>query len=149
MPQSLSFAIAATHLRVIRLGLTRSVHQQKEQIVRSILLAALTASMPGLAMAEVIKSTGVSVPTDSGATYKIVVQDLGYGRSALVVISQRIGSSGTSFAIREVNCDAGTFRYMGEGDTLEQAMNSVDDTATMSPLVDGSISDYIVRAACS
>lgn len=105
--------------------------------------------MPALAMAEVIKSTGVSVPTDPGATYKIVVQDLGYGRSALVVISQRIGSSGTSFAVREVNCDASTFRYMGEGDTLEEAMNSVDDTATMSPLVDGSISDYIVRAACS
>lgn len=117
--------------------------------MRSFLFSAVAALIATTASAEVVKSTSVSVPSDSGASYKIVVQDVGYGKSALIVISQRIGSSGTSFAIREVNCDAGTFRYMGEGDTLDQAMNSVDDTAQMSPLVDGSISDYIVRAACS
>ena len=65
------------------------------------------------------------------------------------MISERIGPSGTSYAIREVNCEANTFRYMGEGDTLEEATNNVDDSATMSPLVDGSISDYIVKAACN
>lgn len=131
------------------LALASTVDQHKEKIVRHILLAALAAAISTTAEAEVIKSTSVSIPTDSGASYKIVVQDVGYGKSALVVISQRIGSSGTSFAIREVNCEASTFRYMGEGDTLDEAMNSVDDTAPMSPLVDGSISDYIVRAACS
>ena len=117
--------------------------------MRSILVTALAALMPIAAVAEVIKSTSVPVPTDSKASYKIVVQDVGYGKSALIVISQRIGPSGESFAIREVNCEASTFRYMGEGDTLDEAMNSVDDTAAMSSLVDGSISDYIVRAACS
>lgn len=90
----------------------------------------------------------VRVPTDRRANYSIIVQDVGHGRSALMVISRRIGPSGTSFAIREVNCVDQTFRYMADGDSLDEALENIDDTQRMSDLVTGSISYYIVQAAC-
>ena len=40
------------------------------------------------------------------------------------------------------------FRYLGEGDTLEEARRPAPNPGRMSPLVDGSISDRIVRFAC-
>lgn len=114
-------------------------------VVKILLLASIASSFlaTGAFSAE-----SVNVPSDSSANYGIVVRDVGFGREALIVISKRDGSSGTSYSIREVNCNNQTFRYMGEGDTLEEAMDSLDDKSKMSPLVEGSISYYIVRAAC-
>lgn len=116
--------------------------------MQRFILSALAALLPATAIAEIIKTTSVPVPTDSKARYTIVIEDVGHGKSALAVISKREGPSGTSFAIREVNCITHTFRYLGEGDTLEEAMDNLNDRAKMSALVDGSISDYISRAAC-
>lgn len=90
----------------------------------------------------------VDVPSDPTAVYAITVKDVGKGDDALLIISKRDGTSGTSYALREVNCVNQTFRYMGEGDTLEDALNNVHDKDKMSGLVAGSISFHIVQAAC-
>ena len=89
----------------------------------------------------------VSVPSDANARYKIAIL-AGFERSALAVVSQRQGPSGTSYAIREVNCINQTFRYMGEGNTLQDAMANIRDTDRMAALVTGSISYHIAQAAC-
>ena len=92
----------------------------------------------------------VSVPSDS-ASYGIVVKDVGFGKEALMVISQRVGKSGTSFAVREVNCYNSTFRYVGESNiSASDAMASAAtyNAGSMSPLTKGSISYYISNKAC-
>ena len=88
----------------------------------------------------------VNIPSDPSADYAIVVQD--YGEGTKSVVTKRDGQSGTSYSIREVNCLFKTFRYMGEGDTLEDAISNLDDTQSMSPVTNGSISYYILKAAC-
>lgn len=88
----------------------------------------------------------VNVPSDPGVNYAIVVQDYGGGTKS--VVTKRDSKSGTSYSIREVNCNSETFRYMGEGDTLEEAISNLDDTQSMSPVTNGSISYYILKAAC-
>ena len=88
----------------------------------------------------------VNVPSDPGVNYAIVVKD--YGRGTKSVVTKRDGKSGTSYSIREVNCNSETSRYMGEGDTLEEAISNLDDTKSMSLVTSGSISYYILKAAC-
>ena len=90
----------------------------------------------------------VSVPTDAKASYVMKIIDVGLGKNTLAVLTRRVGSSGTSWAIREVNCSSQKFRYMGEGDTLDEVIASIDDRGKMSGLVTGSISYHIVQAAC-
>ena len=88
----------------------------------------------------------VNVPSDPGVNYAIVVKDYGGGTKS--VVTKRDSKSSTSYSIREVNCNSKTFRYMGEGDTLEEAISNLDDTKSMSPVTNGSISYYILKAAC-
>ena len=88
----------------------------------------------------------VNVPSDPGVNYSIVVKDYGGGTKS--VVTKRDSKSSTSYSIREVNCNSKTFRYMGEGDTLEKAISNLDDTKSMSPVTNGSISYYILKAAC-
>ena len=113
--------------------------------MKFITLAAAFSIFASGAYAQEFKT--VSVPSDPNARYKIAVL-AGFDRSALSVVSQRQGPSGTSFAIREVNCINQTFRYMGEGDTLQDAMANIRDTDRMAALFTGSISYHIVQAAC-
>jgi len=88
----------------------------------------------------------VNVPSDPGVNYAIVVKDYGGGTKS--VVTKRDGKSGTSYSIREVNCNSKTSRYMGEGDTLEEAISNLDDTKSVSLVTSGSISYYILKAAC-
>lgn len=112
--------------------------------LRPALGVALILSTSSSALAE-----RVLVPSDPKATYDIEVMDVGQGKSALVVVGRRVGPSGTSFTAREVNCVNATFRYMGEGDTFDELKANINDRAPMAPLVEGSISYYIVQAACN
>lgn len=88
----------------------------------------------------------ISVPTDASARYYLLKRS---GTSTRpILVTKRVGSSGTSYSRREFDCAAHTFRYLGDGDSIEE-MNASTPDAEMSPLVDGSISDYIGRVACS
>ena len=105
----------------------------------------LTALALTVVATSVQAATPVEVPSDPKASYAIVVKNI---NGAKAVITQRKGPSGTSFSIREINCLNNTFRYMGEGDSIKEMIANVHDRDPMSRLVRGSISYYIVKAAC-
>ncbi|MDN4592138.1 hypothetical protein DBA29_27025 [Xenophilus aerolatus] len=91
------------------------------------------------------KDSTLSVPSDSRATYDLV--ELRKAGTKRTVVTKRVGPSGTSFAIREIDCKAQTFRYLGEGDTLAEAKRN-KKSESMSPLSQGSISYHVALAAC-
>jgi hypothetical protein len=64
------------------------------------------------------------------------------------VVSRRDGSSGTSYARREVDCKSNSTRYLGEGDTYAQALETSSTLDPMSRAVEGSISSEIAIQAC-
>jgi hypothetical protein len=89
----------------------------------------------------------ISVPSDSGAQYKLISWNaLPNGNREAVTF--RHGPSGDSYARREIDCSAMTFRYLGEGTTLSEA--SVDHAdASMGALTPESISTYVAEHVCS
>jgi hypothetical protein len=89
----------------------------------------------------------ISVPSDPGAAYRL----LRWSRlpnGHLEALSRRDGPSGTSFARREIDCGAMKFRYLGEGDTLEQALADSPNPGDMSELTPESISTYVSEFVC-
>lgn len=89
----------------------------------------------------------IDVPSDPGVGYRLL--DVSPGKNGnLIAISRREGKSGVSYARREIDCTAMTFRYLGEGDTLEQAKADSPNPGDMGVLTDGSISDVISKYAC-
>jgi hypothetical protein len=87
----------------------------------------------------------ISVPTDSSAKYYLLEKSEANGR--VTAVTKRIGSSGTTYSKRLVDCSKKTFMYLGDGSTLEEMRNSKPDKK-MSALVPGSISGYVASAAC-
>lgn len=95
-----------------------------------------------------MQGEAVSVPTDPGATYRLLEwRKLPNGhREAL---TRRDGPSGTSFARREIDCQAMQFRYLGEGDTIEEArLDRPEPPGPMGDLTEGSISTYVSEFVC-
>lgn len=67
----------------------------------------------------------------------------------LGVVSQRDGASGRSFARREIDCSAYTYRYLGEGDTETEAAADNPNMGDMSELTGTSASSDVANAACA
>jgi hypothetical protein len=89
----------------------------------------------------------ISAPSDPGASYRILkIKKRGNGN--LEVLSRRDGPSGTSFARREINCKAYTYRYLGEGDTRADAEKNGSSPSSMSELTGTSASADVANAAC-
>ncbi|MFA0999199.1 MULTISPECIES: hypothetical protein [Pseudomonas syringae group] len=63
------------------------------------------------------------------------------------ITTKRVGPSGTGYSQRLVNCSAGTFKYLGDGETLTE-MKASKHGGSMAPLTQGSISYYVAEAAC-
>lgn len=87
----------------------------------------------------------VTIPSDSSATYT-VLQKEAVG-NFMTIVTKRDGKSGVSYSKRMYSCDNNTVKYLGTGDTLEQMDNSPPDES-LSPIVPGSIADYIGKEAC-
>ena len=82
----------------------------------------------------------------AGATYySLSVDKLPNGHAR--ILSRRNGPSGISYALREYDCPAGRFRYLGEGGTSEEAM-AAGREGKYSELVDGSSSYHAGLEAC-
>ena len=88
----------------------------------------------------------INVPTDTKASYELVTKQQIKGN--LLVITKRVGPSGTSFTAREINCQNSTFRYLSEGDSMAELKSNVRDTDRMAPLTRGSISTYVAFHTC-
>jgi len=68
------------------------------------------------------------VPSDPNADY-FLLEALPLGNN-LSVVTRRIGPSGESFSKREIDCKTTKFRYLGDGDTIEQ-MNAPYNVESM------------------
>jgi hypothetical protein len=90
----------------------------------------------------------IAAPSDPGAQYRILAIRR-MRRGHLDVLSRRDGRSGTSFARREIDCDARTFRYLGEGDTREEAAQDGPNPGPMTEITGTSASSDVLRAACA
>jgi hypothetical protein len=88
----------------------------------------------------------ISIPSDSRALY--VVLEKGGRGDERIIVTKRVGSSGTSYSRRVYNCRENTVKYLGTGDTLA-AMNSSSPDPRMGPIVEGSIAYYVGRYACN
>lgn len=64
-------------------------------------------------------------------------------------VTRRDGPSGTSFARREIDCRTRLFRYLGEGDALDDALKDSKNIGEMTDLVSGSIADVTVTVTCA
>ena len=109
----------------------------------ALIMATLVVCYPAIAQP-------ISVLSDSRAKYTAL--DVKAKDKGLVeILTRREGPSGTSFARREIDCANARFRYLGQGDTREQAMQAMQANMvdTMGPLTDGSISTYVAAFACA
>lgn len=98
---------------------------------------------------EQTRGTEIQVPSDMRARYWMV-EGQRVTATILQIITRRDGPSGRSFAFRQIDCDKREFRYLGEGDTLEEAKVGKNFVATgMESLVPQSISTYIADFACA
>ena len=89
----------------------------------------------------------IAAPSDPGASYRILnIDPIGSGN--LEVLSRRDGPSGTSFARREIDCNSYTYRYLGEGDTREEAAIDGPNIGAMTELTGTSASSDVANAAC-
>lgn len=90
----------------------------------------------------------INVVSDPGVTYHLL-ESSKMPNGNLEIVTRRDGPSGTSFARREVDCDAMTFRYLGEGDSLAEAQRDSPNIGEMSEAMSTSISGEVSRFACS
>ncbi len=110
--------------------------------MRLLLFACLAVVAPAAVQAQPI-----SIPSDSRAEYT-ALQITPKPNGLVEILSQRVGPSGTSFAMREVNCRTNQARYIGEGDTRAAAMRRKNPPWEMGPLFEGSISWHVSQFAC-
>lgn len=88
----------------------------------------------------------LAISSDAGAQYFVL--EAGGSPDYPTLITVRVGPSGNSYAKRLFDCRAATWKYLGDGETLE-AMNRSQPDAYMARLVDESIAWYQWRYACS
>lgn len=112
--------------------------------MRNVILGAAFVTI-GIATAAPVNAR-IDVPSDAGANYTML--DRTIRGATRIVITQRDGRSGTSYAKREIDCNRGTFRYLAEGDTLQELIRSNTKPGAMAQLTTGSISYWVVQAAC-
>ncbi len=94
-----------------------------------------------------ISGTPIDVPSDPKAHYRLLrwsKMENG-NREGL---TKRVGPIGTTFARRELNCRTMEFRYLAEGDSLDQVEQSAANADDMAPMTQGSISSYVGKFVC-
>ena len=89
----------------------------------------------------------ISVPSDRRAQYAVIGKIIKKG-ARVVITTRRDGPSGRSFSRRECTCNKMLYRYLGDGETLAEALSDRVPADNLSPRVRGSISDHICRHGC-
>lgn len=98
--------------------------------------------------AEDVEGIPYRAPADPNATYTLLSVKQGKN-GRIIAMTRRAGSSGTSYSNREIDCGAQLARYIGEGDTREEAEKPASNPGDMAHLVEGSSTHAAVQAACA
>ena len=108
----------------------------------SVILAGLLGVLPCFS-AEM----PIDIKTDLEGQYFIVEKTGSANKPVLVV--KRAAANFAYYIKREFDCQAHTFRYLGEGESLEaMAATAVQPKPEMGAIKKGSISDQLARHAC-
>ena len=111
--------------------------------MRAVAAIALVLMAPSIGAQATTEP--LAVLSDPKAKYWVLERG---GKGDLrTIMTKRTGPSGTSYSIREYDCKNGTVRYLGTGETLEEARVLRPDKKR-APVVPGSIADYVGGAAC-
>ncbi|MDP2377629.1 hypothetical protein [Reyranella sp.] len=94
------------------------------------------------------KEASILVPSDPNARY-FLLSTRWTSTTVVEVLTKREGKSGVSYSLREVDCAKRRFRYLGEGDTAQEALLRKSADPSMGPLTQESISTYVSNFACS
>jgi hypothetical protein len=89
-----------------------------------------------------------SIPSDSRASYRLLKWSR-LPNGHLEALTRRDGPSGTSFERHEIDCEAMTYRELGEGDSKEEALKDVPNMGHMAELTPESISSYTADLVCA
>lgn len=89
----------------------------------------------------------VDVPTDAKARHTLLSINV-LGQGLIQFTARSDAPSGIYFTKREVDYARGTWRYVSEGDTLESLEKDIP-ISRVGPLIEGSISTFMSRAACA
>jgi hypothetical protein len=109
--------------------------------------AATAGQRAGEATPPAAEGEPISVPSDPRASYSLLRWSR-LGNGNLQAVTRREGPSGTSYARREIDCGAMTFRYLGEGGTLEESLADGPNPGRMAELTNQSISSYVSQFVC-
>ena len=109
------------------------------------LLAAMSVMAVLVSNSAAAAETTLAVPSDSKAKYFVI--ERGGTADNPTLVTKRVGPSGTSYSKRQFDCRARTWKYLGDGETVDEMKRSKPDK-NMAPLVSGSIADYLWRDAC-
>ena len=111
-------------------------------------LEAFNAEMDAVSSATAEEGERIAVPSDPRASYQLLdVSKMPNGN--VEALTKRNGPSGTSFARREISCNTMQFRYLGEGDSKEEALVERPNVGKLSDILPPSISATITLYVCS
>jgi len=88
----------------------------------------------------------LSIPSDSGASYYVIKKE--GSKDMPILITKRIGSSGTTYAKRIFDCQNKTTKYLGDGDSIA-AMNRSSPSPRMGGIILQSIAWYQWNHVCN
>lgn len=102
----------------------------------------------GLALVPLDDRDLVPVPSDPGTTYHLA-QWARLPNGRLEALTRSDGPSGATFARREIDCRARTFRMLGQGRMREEALADRSDPGPMTALPSRSNSADIASFVCA
>lgn len=86
------------------------------------------------------------IPSDMKARWGLI--DIKQDPSGSIIFTHRIGTSGTTYSIRQYDCASDKVRYVATGETIAEMRSSKAD-ARMSDIQGHSIAYYLGRLACT
>jgi hypothetical protein len=94
-----------------------------------------------------LDSSSIVYASDPNARFEIL-DNSRLPNGNIEVLNKRIGPSGISYSRREISCSEYTYRYLGEGDTLDEAKQDGANLGEMSALTGTSASSDVANEAC-
>jgi hypothetical protein len=88
----------------------------------------------------------LSIPSDPGVKYYVLNKE--GTKDMPILVTKRIGSSGTSYAKRIFDCKNKTTKYLGDGDTIAE-MNNSSPSPSMGGIYPQSIAWYQWNHVCN
>lgn len=88
-----------------------------------------------------------AVPSDAGASYRVLANDVLPGGTRQVV-SRRDGRDGTRYVRWELDCAGAAYRRLGEGTSVDRALDDLAEIAPLAPISEEPIAADLARYAC-